>query len=182
VLVAPATHRLYATATSGRIVDTIRLGGSAGNVQYDGASRHILVGVETRNQLAVIDPSTHSITRRVPLPGCHANRSLLIDPDRRLLLAGCSGNGRLVLLDADSYRELGHVDGAGRVDVLAIDPGTQRAYSSSEDGIVTVLRGEHPPRLLGLRRRPRGGTGHVARAWSRAAARPSSPWASVKWT
>jgi DNA-binding beta-propeller fold protein YncE len=147
----PAGGVVVAGARSGRVVHTIALGGSAGNVQYDRVGRRILVGVETRDELAVIDPSTHGIARRVPVPGCRANHSLLVDSSRRLLLVGCSANGRLVLLDADDFRVLGHVDGAGHVDVLAIDPSKQRAYSSSEDGVVTVvqLRGHQAPHLIG---------------------------------
>jgi len=150
----PAGAVIAADARSGRVLETIALGGSAGNVQYDRIAHRVVVGVETRDQLAVIGPSTHAITRRVPVPGCRANHSLLVDPRQRLLLVGCSGNGRLVVLDADSFRELGHVDGAGHVDVLALDPGTHRAYSSSEDGIVTVLqlRDGQAPRVLGQKR------------------------------
>jgi DNA-binding beta-propeller fold protein YncE len=47
----------------------VRLGGEAGNVAYDPASGHILVDVQGRNQLAVIDPATCVVIRRVPLPG-----------------------------------------------------------------------------------------------------------------
>ena len=44
-------------AATGAPRGTVRLGGEAGNVAYDPASGHILVGVQGRNQLAVIDPA-----------------------------------------------------------------------------------------------------------------------------
>ena len=62
----------------------------------------MLVGVETRDELALVDPATLRITRRISLPGCDANHSLGIDAAARLLIVGCSGNGRLLVLDADS--------------------------------------------------------------------------------
>ena len=150
----PAGALIVADARSGRTVGTVVLGGSAGNVQYDPGTHRILVGVETRDELAVIDPSVRQVVRRVPLPGCRANHSLLVDRTARLLLVGCSANGRLLVLDADTYQPLGHADHAGHVDVLTLDPTTQRAYAASEDGVVTAirLRGGKPPILLGQRR------------------------------
>jgi DNA-binding beta-propeller fold protein YncE len=147
----PAGALVVADARSGRSLATIPLGGSAGNVQYDPARRRVLVGVETRDELALIDPVRRSITARVPLAGCNANHSLLVDNPARLLRVGCSGNGRLLVLDADAFTPVGHVDGAGHIDVLALDPATQQAYVTSEDGVVTVLqlRGDAKPQILG---------------------------------
>ena len=156
----PAGALVVADARSGRTVTTIPLAGSAGNVQYDPTRRRILVGVETRDELAIVDPVARQISTRVPLAGCDANHSLLIDAAARLLVVGCSGNGRLLVLDADSFAPLGQVDGAGHIDVLALDPGTQQVYATAEDGIVTALqlRGSSPPRLLGRRHDPRAHT------------------------
>ena len=147
----PAGALVVADARSGRTIATIPLGGSAGNVQYDPTRRRILVGVETRDELALVDPVLRTITARAPLADCHANHSLLVDDRARLLLVGCSGNGRLLLLDADTFTPFGHVDGAGHVDVLALDPGLQRAYATAEDGVITVLqlRRGLRPRLQG---------------------------------
>jgi DNA-binding beta-propeller fold protein YncE len=147
----PAGALIVADATTGQATGTIPLGGAAGNVQYDPVARRVLVGVETRDELALIDPKTLQITRRVPLPGCDANHSLLVDPHARLLIIGCSANGRLLVLDADSFRVLGSIAGAGHIDVLALDPAHQRVYAASEDGIVSVIQVAHgtAPRLLG---------------------------------
>jgi DNA-binding beta-propeller fold protein YncE len=147
----PAGALIVADATTGRGTTSIPLGGSAGNVQYDPVAKHVLVGVETRDELAVIDPGTLQITRRVPLSGCDANHSLLVDPGARLLIIGCSANGRLLVLDADSFRVLGRISGAGHVDVLALDVARGRAYAASEDGIVSVIQvaQNRAPRLLG---------------------------------
>jgi DNA-binding beta-propeller fold protein YncE len=140
-----------ASATTGRATATIPLGGSAGNVQYDPIAKRVLVGVETHDELALIDPKTLQITRRVPLPGCDAYHSLLVDPHARRLIISCSANGRLLILDADSFRVLGSISGAGHIDVLALDPTRQRVYAASENGIVSVIRLAHgaPPLLLG---------------------------------
>ena len=70
--------------SSGHRVATIALGGGAGNVQYDAGSRRILVDVQTRNEVAVIDPRTNRVVRRLRLAGCVTNHSLLVDAPRRL--------------------------------------------------------------------------------------------------
>ncbi len=137
--------------STGRATATIPLGGSAGNVQYDPVAKRVLVGVETNDELALIDPATRQITRRVALAGCHANHSLLVDAEDRLLIVGCSANGRILVVDADSFRVLGSIRGAGHVDVLALDPTRKRVYAASENGIVSVIQLAQgkPPRLLG---------------------------------
>jgi DNA-binding beta-propeller fold protein YncE len=147
----PAGALIVANATTGHATATIPLRGSAGNVQYDPVAKRVLVGVETHDELALIDPRTLQITRRVPLSGCDANHSLLVDRDARLLIIGCSANGRLLILDADSFRVLGSISGAGHIDVLALDPTRQRVYAASENGIVSVIQLAHgaTPRLLG---------------------------------
>ena len=48
-------------SASGRRIATIDLGGEAGNVQYDPGSKRVLVAVQSRNDVAVIDPRTNRI-------------------------------------------------------------------------------------------------------------------------
>src|SRR5947209_2254358 len=65
----PDDHRVYASDETGGIVSvfdpgghrrgTVQLGGEAGNVQYDSGSRRVLVDVQSRNELAVVDPHTN---------------------------------------------------------------------------------------------------------------------------
>ena len=40
----------------GHRIATISLGGDAGNVQFDAATDRVLADVQTRDQIAVIDP------------------------------------------------------------------------------------------------------------------------------
>ena len=77
----PANGTIWTTNESGgseTIIDaatgaprgTVHLGGEVGNVAYDPFSGHMLVDLQSRIQLAVIDPGTRTVIRRVPLPGC----------------------------------------------------------------------------------------------------------------
>ena len=101
----------------------------------------------SRSSTPASGPSPLAYRSRTVTP----NHSLLVDDRARLLLVGCSGNGRLLVLDADAFTPFGHVDGAGHIDVLALDSGSQRAYATAEDGVITVLqlRRGLRPRLQG---------------------------------
>jgi DNA-binding beta-propeller fold protein YncE len=125
-------------ARTDHAIGSVALGGEAGNTQYDPSSHHIFVGVQTKNELAEVNPLTLKIVRRYALPGCQSSHSVAIDPDQHAAYIGCQQNARLVRLDLRS----GSVTGSGGVgigvDVLALDPGLHRLYVASESGIVSV--------------------------------------------
>ena len=52
---------------AGRRIGTVHLGGEAGNVQYDAANGNVLADVQSRNDIAVIDPLSNRVVRRVAL-------------------------------------------------------------------------------------------------------------------
>jgi hypothetical protein len=66
-------------ATTHQVLGTGALGGEAGNVAYDSGGQMMLVDVQSRNSLAVIDPATLTIVRQVPLPGCEHDHGLAVD-------------------------------------------------------------------------------------------------------
>ncbi|MFJ9909513.1 YncE family protein [Streptomyces sp. NPDC101152] len=133
-------------ANSGAVRGTVTLGGEAGNVAYDPTTRQMLVDVQTRNELAVIDPVTLHITRRVALPGCDHDHGLILAPADRLAFVACDGNARLLTLDLTTW----HVTDTEQVgqdpDVLAYDPADRHLYVAAESGWVTTA--DHRDRHL----------------------------------
>ena len=123
----------------GHPVASVPLGGEAGNVQYDSVSGHILANVQTRNEVAVINPRTNRVIRRVALPGCDHNHGLLVDAPRRLAFVACEGNAKLLTLDLRRMKVVGTADIGGSPDVLAFDPSLRRLYVSAESGDVAVF-------------------------------------------
>jgi DNA-binding beta-propeller fold protein YncE len=123
----------------GHRIATISLGGEAGNVQYDSGSGHVLADVQTRNDIAVIDPRTNRIVRRVALPGCSHDHGLLIDASRRLAFVACDGNARLLTLDLRHMKVIGSASVGGSPDVLAFDSSLRRLYVAAESGEVAVF-------------------------------------------
>ena len=86
----------------------MQLGGGAGNVQYDSVSGKIFADVQTRNQVAVINPRSNRVVRRIPVPGCDSPHGLLIDAPRRMAFVACDGNARLLTLDLGSMKFTGN--------------------------------------------------------------------------
>jgi DNA-binding beta-propeller fold protein YncE len=124
---------------SGHRIATIPLGGEAGNVQFDASSGRILADVQTRNEVAVIDPRTNRVVRRVSVPGCASDHGLLVDSKKRLAFVACDGNAKLLALDLRTMRFTGTFDVGRSPDVLALDPSLGRLYVAAESGVVAVF-------------------------------------------
>ena len=139
---AGGTETVIDTAT-GAVRGTVTVGGEAGNVAYDPAANHgtgqMLADVQTLNQLAVINPATLAITRRVPLPGCDHDHGLTLDPAARLAFIACDGNARLLTLDLATWQVTGTSTVGDQPDVLAYDPAASRLYVAAESGDLTIL-------------------------------------------
>ncbi|HEY2642484.1 MAG TPA: YncE family protein, partial [Galbitalea sp.] len=100
---------------------------------------HILVDVQTQNQIAVIDPRTNQIVRRIAVPHCNDDHSLYVDSPHRLAFITCDGNATLLTLDLRTMRFTGVFRVGATPDVLAFDPSLHRLYVSAESGTVAVF-------------------------------------------
>jgi DNA-binding beta-propeller fold protein YncE len=150
----------------GARIATISLGGGAGNVQYDAGSRHILVDVQTRDEVVVIDPRTNKIIRRIPVH-CESDHSLYIDSSRRLAFVACDGDAKLLTLDLRTMTVTQTADVGSDPDVLAFDTGNRRLYVAAESGDVAVFA-EHAHTLTKV------GQWHLASAAHTVAVDPRS--------
>jgi DNA-binding beta-propeller fold protein YncE len=135
---------------AGTRVATIPLGGDAGNVQYDSTTGHVLADVQSRNEIAVIDPKTNRIIRRIAVPHCDNDHGLSIDAPHRIAFVACDGNATLLTLDLRTMRFTGTFPVGDSPDVLAFDPTLRRLYVSAESGTVAVFtETAHSARPLG---------------------------------
>jgi DNA-binding beta-propeller fold protein YncE len=124
---------------NGERIATIKLGGQAGNVQYDAGAGHVLVDVQTLDQVAVIDPTSNRIIRRVHIPDCVNDHGLYVDSPRRLAFVACDGDASLLTLDLRTMTVTSLATVGAAPDVLAFDPGLRRLYVSAESGVVAVF-------------------------------------------
>jgi DNA-binding beta-propeller fold protein YncE len=147
---APPARKLYVSDESGRqelVIDVtsgaarrpIALGGEAGNTQYDSTSDRIWVAVQTRNELAAIDPMKDSVVARVPIPGIERPHGLLIDAAHRIAYVAGEANGRVGVLDLRTLRVVGTYPVGDEPDVLAMDPERHRLFVASESGIIAAF-------------------------------------------
>jgi DNA-binding beta-propeller fold protein YncE len=133
----------------GRRIATIPLGGEAGNVQFDAATDTVLADVQTRDEVAVIDPRANRVVRRIHVPGCVNDHGLLVDAAARLAFVACDGNATLHTLDLRRQAFTGAFRVGGSPDVLALDAPLHRLYVAAESGVVAVFgeRGRSAKRL-----------------------------------
>lgn len=124
---------------AGKRIATVPLGGEAGNVQYDAATNHVFADVQTRNDIAVIDPRSNRIVKRIPVPDCSSDHGLLIDSPHRIAFVACDGNATLHTLDLRTMTFTGTFAVGSSPDVLAFDPGLRRLYVAAESGVVSVF-------------------------------------------
>jgi DNA-binding beta-propeller fold protein YncE len=118
---------------------TVDLGGQVGNVGYDQDSDRMLVAVQGRNDLAVIDPAAMTVVQRVALPGCGHPHGLAIDSPDRLAFVACDQNATLVTVDQTTWNILGTNPVGEDPDVLAYDNAAHRLYVAAESGTLTTL-------------------------------------------
>lgn len=126
-------------ANTGVVRATVPLGGEVGNVVYDPATDRMLVAVQGRNDVAVIDPSTFEVTERIPLPGCEHDHGLAVDPGNRLAFVACDGNATLLTVDLATRKVVDHDPVGEDPDVLSYDQNAHRLYVAAESGTVTIL-------------------------------------------
>ena len=82
----------------------------------------MLVAVQGRNELAVIDPATRSVIRWVPLPGCSDGHGLALDGRARLAFVACDISSALLAVDMNTWRVTGTANVGVEPDVVAFDP------------------------------------------------------------
>jgi len=149
----PPDHKVYVSdesggdetvldARDGHALGRLPLGGEAGNVAYDPVRRRVLVDVQTRHELAVIDPAgdgAGAIERRVALPGCRNNHGLQVDAAAGLVYVACVDDATLLVLDGASLSVLDRVSIGPDADVLALDDPGRRLYVGAESGVVAMF-------------------------------------------
>jgi DNA-binding beta-propeller fold protein YncE len=130
-------------ADSGAVRATVPLGGEVGNVVYDPPTDRMVVAVQGRNDLAVIDPVSFTVTQRIPTPGCDHPHGQALDVTDQLMFVGCEANATMVTVDLANRHVIDHHGVGETPDVLAYDPGANRVYVAAESGWVSIFDHDH---------------------------------------
>ncbi|MDT5209779.1 MAG: hypothetical protein QOF67_2194 [Mycobacterium sp.] len=130
-------------AETGAVRATVSLGGEVGNVVYDASLDRMVVAVQGRNDLAVIDPVSFTVTQRIPTPGCDHPHGEALDPTDQVMFVGCEANATMVTVDLANRNVIDPQAVGETPDVLAFDPGTNRVYVAAESGWVSIFDHDH---------------------------------------
>jgi DNA-binding beta-propeller fold protein YncE len=130
-------------AETGAVRATVPLGGEVGNVVYDPPTGRMVVAVQGRNDLAVIDPVSFAVTERIPAPGCEHPHGQALDVTDQVMFVGCEANATMVTVDLANRAVIDHHGVGETPDVLAYDPGANRVYVAAESGWVSIFDQEH---------------------------------------
>ena len=142
-------------ADTGAVRATVPLGGEVGNVVYDTFLDQMVVAVQGRNDLAVVDPVSFTVTERIPTPGCDHPHGQALDVTDQVMFVGCEANATMVTVDLANRNVIDHHGVGETPDVLAYDSGANRVYVAAESGWVSIF--DHAHGHLTLR-----GSAHLA--------------------
>jgi hypothetical protein len=126
----------------GAVVGTIALPGRPETGVSDGTGR-VFVNLEDKNLIAVIDVASRKALASWPLIGCDEPTGLAMDAANRRLFSGCH-NGVLVVVDADSGRNVQKLAIGNGVDAVAYDKKAGLIFTSNGEGNISVIQQEGP--------------------------------------
>ena len=126
-------------ASKGEVVGTIQLGGKPEFAATDGSGT-VFVNLEDKSEIVAFDPRKLTVKSHWKLTDCEEPTGLAIDLKHRRLFAGCSGNKKMAIVDADSGKVLATPAIGDGCDATAFDAGRGLAFASAGDGTITVIK------------------------------------------
>jgi streptogramin lyase len=147
---APLARKLFVSDELGRqelVIDVpsstarrpIAVRGEVGNTQYDSAAGRIWIAVQSRDELAAIDPLTDSIVERVSVPGIKHPHGFYVDTEHRLIYVTGEANSTLGVMDMRKKRIVRIYPVGGEPDVLAMDSQRRRIFVAAESGVISAF-------------------------------------------
>jgi DNA-binding beta-propeller fold protein YncE len=133
-------------AAKGKVVGKIELGGKPEFAASDEKGT-MFVNIEDTSELVAFDPQKLVVKSRWKLAGCEEPTGLAIDRKNRRLFAGCGGNKKMAIVDADSGKVIAMPDIGEGCDATAFDPDQKLAFASAGDGTITVIREDSPDKF-----------------------------------
>jgi DNA-binding beta-propeller fold protein YncE len=148
ILYDPLTHRVFSfngdsqdatvlDAATGKVDGTINIGGKPEFALADGKGS-VYLDIVDKNLVLKINSRSLKIENRWPTAPCERPTSMAIDLAHKRLFVGCR-NLMLVVLDAGNGQVVANAKIGDDVDTTAFDPATGLIFSSTGDGVVTII-------------------------------------------
>ncbi len=132
--------------SKGEVVGTLALGGKPEFPVTDEKGT-VFVNIEDKSELVAFDPLKLTVKSRWKLAGCEEPTGLSFDAKTRRLFAGCGGNKKMAVVDADSGKVLATPDIGEGCDATAFDAERNLAFASAGDGTITVISEDAPDKF-----------------------------------
>jgi DNA-binding beta-propeller fold protein YncE len=129
-------------AATGKVVGTLDLAGKPEFAATDQKGT-VFVNIEDKSELVAFDPQKLAVKSRWKLTGCEEPTGLSIDRTNRRLFAGCGGNKKMMIVDADTGKILATPEIGEGCDATAFDPDRGLAFASAGEGNITVIAEEN---------------------------------------
>lgn len=126
-------------ASKGGVVGKIELGGKPEFAATD-AKGTVFVNIEDTSELVAFDPQKLAVKSRWKLADCEEPTGLALDGKNRRLFAGCGGNKKMVVVDADTGKIVATLAIGDGCDATAFDADRGLAFASAGDGTITVIK------------------------------------------
>jgi YVTN family beta-propeller protein len=128
-------------AAKGEVAGKIELGGKPEFAATDEKGT-VFVNIEDKSEIVAFDPVKLAVKSRWKLTGCEEPTGLAIDRKNRRLFAGCGGNKKMVVLDADNGKIVATLSIGEGCDAAAFDADRGLAFASAGDGTITVIKND----------------------------------------
>jgi len=155
ILFDPFNERVYVFSHSapnatvinskdGSVAGTIDLGGGPEQAVTDGRG-HLYVDIEDKDNIAVVDAKTLTVTAHYGLNGKGGGPGgLAFDVKNHILFAACHDPATMVILNANDGKIITALPIGSGVDGAVFNPATMEAFSSQGDGTLTVIKENGP--------------------------------------
>lgn len=150
VLVSPDGKRLYTAnivtenvsvidRASGELITQVPCGKGAEGMCFTPDGKHLWVGNQEAGSITIIDTSSNTAVETFPCPGMPVRIRFTVD-GQRVLVASWTDIGELVVLEADSHKELKRLPVGRQAIGLELSPDGTRAFvgSEHEDGVHVI--------------------------------------------
>ena len=139
-----APNATVINAADGSIAGTLDLGGAPEQAASDGAG-HLYVDIEDKDNIAVVDAKTLTVTGHYDLTGKGGGcAGLAMDVKNGILFAACREPQNMVILNARDGKIITTLPLGRGTDGAVFNPSTMEAFSSQGDGTLTIIKENSP--------------------------------------
>ncbi len=128
-------------ALKGEVVGKLELGGKPEFAASDQKGT-VFVNIEDTSEIVAFDPQKLAVKSRWKLADCEDPTGLAIDRKHRRLFAGCGGNKKMAIVNAENGKVIATPTIGEGCDATAFDADRDLAFASAGDGTITVIKEE----------------------------------------